>query len=153
MFFLNEDMEIGIAKIDDQHKELFDGLNRLVSISIRPDVNEEEMYKHLDFLEAHIICNFADEEALQKQSGDPKHEHHKKQHQIFLNEFYKLKNEFMENGISAKFSAKLDKSIINGIVTHIKNNDMEFARHYKGYDLLTRQISPDLWITANMPRN
>jgi hemerythrin len=130
MIALNKDMEVGVGNIDGQHRELVDGLNTLVAASIKSD-SQEEMQNILNYLEKHLVSHFSHEESMLKQSGDPKYEWHRNQHQYYMDEFNKLKNEFAENGCSDQFLANLNKSIINWIVMHIKTADAEFGKHYK----------------------
>jgi hemerythrin len=124
-------MEVGVQKIDAQHKELVDRLNAVTAMGTK-SVSKEETQKTLDLLGEYIVKHFGDEEALQKQSGYPKYEWHKGQHQIYIGEFAKLKKEFMANGVSARFTLDLNNSIINWIVRHIKTVDVEFGKHYRG---------------------
>ena len=130
MITLSKDMEVGVPKIDTQHKELINRINAVVSMGTK-SVSNEETQKTLDLLGAYIIKHFSDEEALQRQSNYPKHEWHKKQHQIYIGEFDKLKSEFAANGSSAKFTLALSNSIIGWIVKHIKSADVELGKHLK----------------------
>jgi len=129
MITLSKDMETGVAKIDAQHKELIDRLNAVTSMGVK-SVSKEETQKTLDLLGEYIVKHFRDEEALQKQSGYLKYEWHKGQHQLYITEFQKLKNEFAANGHSAKFTLDLSNSIINWIVRHIKSVDADFGKYY-----------------------
>lgn len=130
MITLTKDMEVGVPKIDAQHKELVNRLNAVVSMGAGA-VSKEETQKTLNFLGEYIDRHFADEEALQKQSGYPKYEWHKAQHKIYIDEFQKLKKEFAENGVSVKFTLDLNNSIVNWIVRHIKTVDVEFGKYCK----------------------
>ena len=129
MITITKDMETGIPRIDAQHKELVDRLNAVTSMGTK-SVSKEETQKTLDLLGEYIVKHFRDEEALQKQSGYPKYEWHKGQHQHYVAEFQKLKKEFSTNGHSAKFTLDLSNSIINWIVRHIKSVDVEFGKHF-----------------------
>ena len=131
MITLTRDMEVGVPKIDAQHKELIDRLNKVTSMGAK-SVSKEETQKTLDLLGEYIVKHFGDEEALQRQSGYPQYEWHKGQHEIYVGEFRKLKREFAANGISAKFTLDLNNSIINWIVRHIKSVDVEFGKFYRG---------------------
>ncbi|MDR1698517.1 MAG: hemerythrin family protein [Prevotellaceae bacterium] len=122
-------MEVGVPKIDAQHKELVDRLNSVTSLGAK-SVSKEETKKTLDLLGEYIIKHFGDEEVLQKQSGYPKYEWHKGQHQIYVGEFDKLKKEFDVNGASARFTLDLNNSIVNWIVRHIKTVDVAFGKYY-----------------------
>ena len=130
MIALTKDMQVGVPKIDEQHKELIDRLNKVTSMGAK-SVSKEETQRTLDLLGEYIVKHFGDEEALQRQSGYPKYEWHKGQHQIYVGEFKKLKSEFLANGISVKFTLDLNNSIINWIVRHIKSVDVEFGKYYR----------------------
>ncbi len=130
MIALTKDMQVGVPKIDEQHKELIDRLNKVTSMGAK-SVSKEETQRTLDLLGEYIVKHFGDEEALQRQSGYPKYEWHKGQHQIYVGEFKKLKSEFLANGISVKYTLDLNNSIINWIVRHIKSVDVEFGKYYR----------------------
>jgi len=131
MIALSKDMEVGVAKIDAQHRELIDRINAVTSMGVK-SVSKEEAQKTLDLLETYVIKHFGDEEALQKQANYPKYEWHKGQHQLYIAEIKKLKKEFSDNGESAKFILDVSNSIINWIVRHIKSADVEFGKFLKG---------------------
>lgn len=130
MIVITKDMEVGVAKIDAQHKELVTRLNNVTAMGAKA-VSKEETQKTLDMLGSYIVKHFADEEALQKQSAYPKFDWHKGQHQLYIGEFQKLKSEFTANGVSPKFTLSLNNSIINWIVRHIKSADVEFGKYYQ----------------------
>lgn len=130
MVTLTKDMEVGVAKIDAQHKELVNRLNMVATMGTKT-VTKEEAEKTLDFLGEYIVKHFSDEEVLQCSVGYPKYEWHKGQHRLYIDEFKKLKQEFMANGISSKFILNLHNSIIGWIVRHIKAVDVEFGKFYQ----------------------
>ena len=129
MITLDKSMEVGVAKIDSQHKELIDRINAVTSMGLK-SVSKEETQKTIDLLGEYIIKHFRDEEALHKQAGFPKAEYHKTQHKIFIDEFEKMKKEFALNGPSPAFTLSLSNSIIKWIVSHIKFADVEFGKFY-----------------------
>ena len=129
MIALSKDMETGVDKIDTQHRELVDRINDVLAMGEK-SISKEVTKKTLDMLGDYIVKHFNDEEALQKQSGYPKYDLHREQHQFYFNEFQKLKNEFIENGHSMKFTLDLNNSIIGWIVKHIRSVDLEFGKYY-----------------------
>jgi len=129
MITLSKDMETGVEKIDAQHRELVDRINDVLSMGEK-SISKEETEKTINMLGDYIIKHFNDEEALQKQSGYPKYDLHREQHQIYFAEFQKLKNEFHENGHSMEFTLHLNNSVIGWIVKHIKTVDCEFGKYY-----------------------
>ena len=129
MITLTKDMEVGVAKIDEQHKELIDRINS-ISIMGSKCFSKEETQKTLDLLGKYVVQHFGDEEALQKQCNYPKYEWHKAIHQNFIDDFIKLKEEFTKKGASFNFTVELNKRIVSWIVKHIKSVDVEFGKFY-----------------------
>ena len=130
MINLSKDMQVGVLEIDTQHKELIDRLNSLMSMG-HDAASKEETQKTLNMLEEYIIKHFSDEEELQRKNNYPEYEAHRKLHQLYINEFEKLKKEFDANGHSLKFTMDLNNSIINWIVKHIKSADVELGKFLK----------------------
>ena len=131
MISLTKDMEVGVSKIDAQHRELINRINAVTHGGVNY-FSKEETQKTLDFLGDYIAKHFADEEALQKQNNYPKYEWHKEQHKLYVSEFLKLEDEFKANGTSAKFTLDLNNSIIRWIVQHIKTADVELGKFLNG---------------------
>ena len=129
MIKITKDMETGITKVDEQHKELVDRINAVVSMGVI-SMSKEETQKTLNLLSSYVIKHFGDEEALQQFSKYPKYQEHSRQHKIYIAELEKLKQEYAQNGNSAKFTLHLTKSIIEWIVRHIKSSDVEFGKYY-----------------------
>ena len=123
-------MEVGVVEIDAQHMELVNRLNALLSMG-HDAASKEESQRTLDMLEEYIIKHFSDEEELQRKNKYPEYESHKKLHQLFIDEFEKLKKEFEANGHSLKFTMDLNNSLINWIVKHIKSADVELGKFLK----------------------
>ena len=122
------DLLTNVEFIDNQHKELFKRINDVVALGVK-SISKEETEKTLNFLSSYIVKHFNDEEALQRQVGYPKNEWHRSQHQFYISECNKLKAEYSANGPSAQFTLLLNKSIIEWIVKHIKNVDVDLGRH------------------------
>ena len=129
MITLSKDMEIGISKIDDQHRELINRINAVIAMGAR-SVSKEETRRTIDLLSDYITLHFGDEELLHRQSNYPKYEWHKGQHQLLRESYKKIEQEFAEIGPSPKFTLDLSKSIIDWIVRHIKSADVEFGKYY-----------------------
>jgi hemerythrin len=130
MIAFTKEMEIGIPKIDAQHKELINRMNQVEAMGLK-SFSKEETQKTLDFLGEYVVKHFADEEVLQQQSSYPKYEEHKNMHKLFVADFVKLKEEFNRNGASAGFTFGLNRSIISWVINHIKYTDTEFGKYYQ----------------------
>lgn len=130
MITFTKDFEIGVRKIDEQHRELINRLNAVVAAG-SSSASKDETEKTLRLLIEYVDKHFADEEALQKSCGYPKFEWHKSQHELYKEEIRKLNNEFMQNGPSTSFTLNLNKSIIDWIIKHIRYTDVEIANYCK----------------------
>ncbi|MCL2845592.1 MAG: bacteriohemerythrin [Chitinivibrionia bacterium] len=129
MIVLSKDMEVGVKKIDDQHRELIDRINAVTSMGVK-SVSTEETLKTINLLGDYIVKHFNDEENLQIQSGYPDYAVHKKQHELLIAEYKKIKNAFEAEGPSIKFTLDLNKSLVEWIVRHIKSVDIKFGKYY-----------------------
>jgi len=127
MINFTPDLEVKVANIDNQHKELFKRINDVTNLGTK-SVNKEETDKTLKLLGDYIVKHFRDEEQLQVRYGYPKYEWHKEQHKLYIDSFNKLKAEYENNGPSAAFTLQLNKSIIDWIVKHIKHVDVELGK-------------------------
>ena len=63
-------LDIGIDSIHNQHKELFDYLDKLLT-SIEEGKSNDEVIKTLDFLEEYVVKHFNEEEEIQNKTNYP----------------------------------------------------------------------------------
>jgi hemerythrin len=119
-----KDLEIGIAMIDEQHKEL---INRINNVSSTPN----ETQKTIDLLSEYVVKHFTDEQELHIKYNYPKAAEHKVLHQNFINEFDKIKKKFSGSEDAFKISLELIQFVVTWIIKHIKGVDIEFGRYYQ----------------------
>ena len=129
MIAITKDMEVGVAKIDEQHKELINRVNSIITMGSK-SFSDEETQKTLDLLGTYVVQHFGDEEELQISCHYPRYEWHKAIHQAFIEDFLKLKEEFAKHGASFDFTIELNNRIVSWIVRHIKSVDVEFGEFY-----------------------
>ena len=127
MIQFSADLEINVPQIDQQHRELFSRINRVIALGAK-SVSKEETDKTLKLLSDYVVMHFRDEEALQRQSNFPKMEWHKEQHRLYIENLNKIKQEYEKNGPSVQFTLQLNKSIIDWIVKHIRSADTELGK-------------------------
>jgi hemerythrin-like metal-binding protein len=85
---------VGIEKIDNQHKQLIEIINRLYySRGNSPHaVLGETIQKLIEYTKIH----FADEERLMRENNYPDYQAHKKRHEAFIEEVKKFNNEYQK---------------------------------------------------------
>jgi hemerythrin len=118
-------LETGVAKIDEQHKELFRQVDILVD---RNQANRVD--STLNFLKGYVAKHFADEEVLQKLSNYPKFVAHKKLHVDFTKTFKELYDQYQAAGNKLTVVLAINSAVIGWLKDHIMVHDKEFANYY-----------------------
>lgn len=119
---------VGDNKIDDQHKELFNRLNKLLE-AMKEGKGKNEVIRTLDFLEEYVIKHFNDEEEIQKKNNYPKFNIQHKQHEEFKNELKELRKIFENTGVSSLFVINTQQKMIKWCKNHIMNSDRELGEY------------------------
>ncbi|GHV96463.1 hypothetical protein AGMMS50293_27830 [Spirochaetia bacterium] len=129
-YLWDDSLSIGIAKIDGQHKQLFNAVNSLID-AIDLGRGKDELKKALDFLVNYTATHFADEEDIQQQYRYPDFENHHDIHESFKKMAVELAKEFMESGTTEGLVKEVKRKFGDWLVTHIKGQDSrigEFIR-------------------------
>lgn len=130
----SQDLSVGIDEIDEQHKELFRRINRLVE-SVRQSRCRETIPEVIRFLEEYVITHFANEEEYMKEFDYPGYEAHKAQHKEFLKSISGLKGglEKIRNqgGSSYELSVTTNQVVVEWILDHIIKVDRKLGGFLK----------------------
>jgi hemerythrin len=120
-------LEIGIPKIDEQHKELIRQTEILLDRT-----NADRIPETLNFLADYVVRHFIDEQGLQVAVNYPKAEAHKKLHTAFVAKFKEVKTKFDEAGAEVKpdMVLEINKLAIGWLKDHILVHDKEFGNYY-----------------------
>ena len=122
-----KDLETGVALIDEQHKELFDRVNKLLAASSQGR-GKEEVGSLLGFLEEYVVTHFADEEKLQQESGYPEFAAHKRLHDGFKNE---LAKDVEAGGPTLRSVVLTIKIVVDWLMKHIAQVDKTFGKYLR----------------------
>ncbi len=117
---------VGEKNIDNQHKELFYRLNKLLE-SMKQGKGKNEVINTLDFLEEYVIKHFEYEEEIQKKNNYPKFNVQHKQHEEFKKELKELRKVFETTGVSSLFVINTQQKMVKWCKDHIMNLDMELG--------------------------
>ncbi len=121
------DLTVDGAKIDDQHRELFRRIGRLVE-AIKSKTCKYEIGPTTEFLEEYIVEHFTDEQEMMKESGYPEYEAHKDIHDNFISDFNELKKTLENESSNYTKSVYTNQIVVDWILEHIKKEDKEFSR-------------------------
>lgn len=122
----NSTYETGIAKIDEQHKELFRQADILMDRS-----QSERIPETLDFLGDYVIKHFRDEQAMHALAKYPRAEEHKSMHRDFVAKYKEMRSQYEASGDKLTVVMAINKTVIGWLKDHIMVQDKDFARFYK----------------------
>lgn len=118
-------LEIGVAVVDEQHKELF----RRIDLLLDPG-NKNRFNEMMDFLGAYIAKHFADEQQIHSKSKYPKALTHKTYHDNYVRVFNQLKQKIAREGNTLTVNLEINKTVVDWLKNHILVHDREFAQYY-----------------------
>jgi hemerythrin len=125
-----EELTTGVEIIDTQHKQLFKALNDLVEACFSGQVHAK-LDSTAEFLVDYTAKHFADEEKLQEQCQYPGQAQHKKLHEAFKATVGELAAEIKAGKPSAALVRKVNSSLGNWLIHHIKEEDKKIAAHIR----------------------
>lgn len=123
--FWDEKYETGIDVIDFQHRILLERTNDLIDLVNKNEI-QDNMFPILIFLEDYTHYHFDTEEQFFDSFNYKDKEKHLEEHREFINKIIEFKEQY------AKGTVKIDKDLLdyllNWLITHILNTDMDFAK-------------------------
>ncbi len=124
----DEDMKIGIDKIDRQHRELFEYANLLVH-AIREGKDRNEVDRVISFLNDYVINHFRDEEEIMQEHEYSFASVQKEQHAKFIKHFKGIKSELKEMRESRTYLMfRIRLLVVDWLVNHTYKEDRHFGR-------------------------
>lgn len=122
-------LEIGVAAVDEQHRELF----RRIDILLNPS-NKNRFNEMMDFLGDYIVKHFADEQKIHSESSYPKAVMHKSYHDNYVRVFNQLKQKIAREGNTLTVNLEINKTVVGWLKNHILVHDREFSQYYNSRD-------------------
>jgi hemerythrin len=122
----DESLKTGDERIDSQHKQLINALNKLI-IAHRDKLGSVELASTLEFMKNYVIQHFHDEEQLQLQYKYPKYEEHKNQHSDFKFVVKDLLEQMQQQGYTDALVEKTIRTVAQWLIMHIKSDDLKLA--------------------------
>lgn len=123
-----DDYNVGVASIDNQHKELFNRANQLFE-AMKSGKGSERAESVLDFLGRYVLDHFREEEQVMARSGFPDLEAHRRSHEAFTQTFRQLVDEFREKGTDTMLSIKIQRTVAGWLIDHIVREDRKVGLH------------------------
>jgi len=127
MFEWNDAFSVGITKIDDQHKHLFEigeRINELMTDFAGQD-RFDEITMAIDDLVSYTVFHFGTEEELFEKYGYPETKEHKLEHQKFIDYIHGLDLSHIDENQETSVKELL-KFVALWIFKHINNTDFKY---------------------------
>ncbi|MGC9505216.1 bacteriohemerythrin [Baaleninema sp.] len=123
----NDSLKIGIPEIDQQHKQLIEQMGLLVE-AMRENQAHSEIAQILKFLEKYIDRHFGFEEQCMESYRCPVACQNKEAHAKFIKNFQEIKTQFDREGSSLSLVLKVNQSLLDWFLNHIRKIDTQLAR-------------------------
>lgn len=123
----NQNLAVGVADIDGQHKELFKRINDLID-ALSQGKGKQELGNTLKFLEDYTRTHFSAEEKLMTMHSYPGLATQKAEHSRFMNDLAALHREFESTGASLPLLIQVQKRTVEWLTTHISRLDKELGK-------------------------
>ncbi len=128
MLWWNDELETGVKSIDMQHKSIFDKSNEIFDMGEDTDI--EDLEEVISFLMCYTNNHFSDEEQLMLENQYSEFIEHRRQHNLFVEEIYKLYLRVEKNEINEDLFNDLKVIIIEWFARHINTSDKEFVEYF-----------------------
>ncbi|MFC1748256.1 bacteriohemerythrin [Pseudomonadota bacterium] len=125
----NDDLNVGIKGIDDDHQVLLDIIDQCQRLAATN--NKEKIGVILDYLNEYIQTHFDREEAVMALCNYPGLNNHRQVHQLLRQQVDKMQRQQKNSGINNK---ELMDFLGNWLTSHIQGMDHAFAPYCKNLD-------------------
>jgi len=129
-FLWNENLNVGLQIIDEEHKTLIQKINEL-SNAIDKGMGEIEITKTIGFLRNYSIEHFENEEKLMQEKKYPQISEHKNQHKLFISTIDSIEEDYREEGATKELVNTINNLLLNWLKNHIRENDAKLADFIK----------------------
>jgi len=126
----SDDLSVGVAEVDKQHQELVARLNDLIE-ACNQGKGKAVVGDLIRFLEQYVVEHFQAEEKLQQKYMYPEYGAHKKQHEQFLSNFAKIKEQFAVDGATLPLVITLNRTVVSWLIEHVNKTDKVMGAYIK----------------------
>lgn len=129
-----EKYKIGIPLIDEQHKELFDRVEKFVTaLRKEGDWQEKlpEIKKTLSFMQNYVVVHFDAEEVYQKKIGYPDLQKHHQIHKEFTDYVMQCAHDFEKEGYPEQAVQQFAGKLLAWLINHVVATDLKMSQYVK----------------------
>lgn len=128
---------IGVDKIDQQHKELFNRVYEFLKATNEKKNWEERIEKvkeTITFMQDYVIYHFNDEEKLMEEINYPEVELHKKIHEDFKAGINSYVDKFSAGDFNEETVQEFGGKIMTWLIFHVGKQDQKIGEYVKSQE-------------------
>ena len=125
----DDSIETGIKNIDDQHKSIIIKANEVLNMD--ENTSKGDLSQIVSFLMSYTNNHFLEEERLMIESNYDKFIEHRQEHNLFVEEVYKIYLRINNEKMDKKIFEDLKNTMVTWLEKHLHNADKNFAQHMK----------------------
>jgi hemerythrin len=125
-----DSLSVGVAEIDNQHKQLLVHFDQLLK-ACEAGQGLEELKRLLGFLDEYVVKHFKDEESIQRLRNYPGYDAHKNEHELFIAQLTKVKQEIQAEGVALHHVMETNNLLLKWLIHHISTVDVQLGAFLK----------------------
>ena len=125
--YWTKELEIGVAPIDRQHRDLFERIDALVT-ACQAGRCQDEVAGLWGFLQEYVRIHFREEEELMQLSGYPELDDHAREHAGFSDRLQHLVQGFTEQGFTSPLLNDLNATLVDWLYEHVCGRDRSLGQ-------------------------
>jgi hemerythrin len=119
-------LSVGVPELDEQHRELFRRVDRLLDAVLHQD--RSEAGRLLAYLRSFVAEHFGAEERLMAESAYPDAARHAQEHRDFARRLSALDADFAAHGATAGLMFELEQQAVGWLRDHVYFTDVALGR-------------------------
>ena len=123
---------IGVDLIDRQHRELFERVNRFLTVLRSPVPWEEKVHEvneTLAFMQEYVVVHFRDEEQYQEELGYPGLEEHRKVHVQLIHDVTEFAKQYEKEGYREELVQQFGGRLLAWLINHVAATDQKIGEY------------------------
>jgi hemerythrin len=116
-------LSVGYADIDEQHKELFVRVNRLLS-AMGEGRGKDDVQGVMQFLKQYTVTHFGMEQERMARFGYPDRAAHIAQHTAFIADLDWLSQTLAAQGATVGLAIQVQRRVVDWLLHHVGKTDM-----------------------------
>jgi len=124
--------ELGVPRIDEQHKELFRRVESFLQVLRSGDTWDEKIPRineTLEFMKRYVVEHFRDEEEYQQSINYPGYEFHKRIHDGMVDYVQEVAKQYAQANNNEQLMQQFGGRLLAWLINHVAAEDQRIANY------------------------